>query len=106
MFVLAYRMAAAVENSAAVCFFITPEYQESRNCRRELEYADKLDIPLIACRCREGFKPSGWLGIISASLLSYDFRDLSDKPINVTMNRLTNYIQTHIYRIPATVFPG
>ena len=99
-------MAAAVENSAAVCFFLTPEYQESRSCKRELEYADKLGIPLIACRCCADFKPSSWLGIISASLLAYDFRDLSERPINRTLNKLTNYIQTNIYKIDPTNFPG
>jgi hypothetical protein len=99
-------MAEAVERSAAICFFMTPEYQKSKSCRKELEYADKLEIPLIACRCRPDFKPSGWLGILSAGLMSYDFRDLSDAPVNTTMNKLINYIQTNIFQMTPTVFPG
>ncbi|UJR24612.1 hypothetical protein I4U23_005987 [Adineta vaga] len=99
-------MAEAVENSLAVCFFMTPEYQKSKNCKRELEYADKLEIPVISCRCRADFKPSGWLGLIAAGLVSYDFRDLSDKPVNATMNKLINYIQRSILKIAPTVFPG
>ncbi len=99
-------MSKAVENSAAVCFFMTPEYQISRSGRKELEYADKLEIPLIACRCRADFKPSGWLGLISAGLTWYDFRDLSDKRVNCTMNKLINYIQKDIFQMTPTVFPG
>jgi hypothetical protein len=99
-------MAEAVENSAAVCFFMTSEYQTSKSCRKELEYAEKLEIPLIPCRCRTDFKPSGWLGLISAGLIWYDFRDLSDKPVNTTMNKLINYIQTNIFQMTPTVFPG
>ncbi|CAF1436813.1 unnamed protein product [Rotaria sp. Silwood1] len=98
-------MAEAVENSAAVCFFMTPKYQSSKSCRKELEYAEKLEIPLIPCRCRVDFKPSGWLGIISAGLLWYDFRDLSDKPVNNTMNKLIKYIQMNIFKTTPTVFP-
>ncbi|CAF1584478.1 unnamed protein product, partial [Adineta ricciae] len=98
-------MAQAVENSAAICFFMTPEYQKSKSCRKELEYAEKLEIPLIPCRCRVDFKPSAWLGLISAGLKWYDFRDLSDKPVNATMNQLINYIQTNIFQINPTVFP-
>ena len=99
-------MAEAVENSAAVCFFMTQEYQDSKNCKKELQYADKLEIPLIPCRCSASFKPSGWLGLISAGLMSYDFRDLSDVPVNTTMNKIINYIQTNILQIAPTVFPG
>ena len=99
-------MAEAVENSAAVCVFITPEYEASRNCKKELEYADDLEIPIIPCRCRADFKPKGWLRLITGSLMSYDFRDLSDKPVNITMNKLINYIQTNILKIAPTVFPG
>ncbi|CAF0872879.1 unnamed protein product [Adineta steineri] len=98
-------MAQAVENSAAICFFMTPEYQKSKSCRKELEYADKLEIPLIPCRCRADFKPSGWLGLISAGLMWYDFRDLSDAPVNATINKLINYIQTNIFQMTPTVFP-
>ena len=100
------RMAEAVENSAAVCFFMTESYQTSKNCKKELEYADKLEIPIIPCRCDGKFKPSGWLGFISAGLMWYDFRDLSDKPVNSTMNKLINYIQTNILKVSPTVFPG
>ena len=92
-------MAEAVENSAAVCYFITPEYETSRNCRKELQYADTLDIPLIPCRCRADFKPSGWLGLISAGLMWYDFRDPSEPAMTTTLNKLINYIQVHILQL-------
>ncbi len=82
---------------------MTPKYQTSKSCRKELEYAEKLEIP---CRYRADFKPFGWFGLIAAGLVWFDFRDLSDKPVNRTMNKLINYIQTNIFQKTPTVFPG
>ncbi len=84
---ICFRMDESIENSAAVCFFITSEYQTSKICRKELEYAEKLEIPLILCRCRTNLKPSGWVGLICGGLIWYDFTDLSDKLVNPTMNK-------------------
>ncbi|CAF4031097.1 unnamed protein product [Adineta steineri] len=42
-------MAEGVENAAVVCCFMTPEYQESENCRLELTYAERQRKRIIAC---------------------------------------------------------
>ncbi|CAF1546168.1 unnamed protein product, partial [Didymodactylos carnosus] len=54
-------MAYGVENALAVCCFMTPEYQESKNCQKELLYADEQNVPIIPCRIRSDWKPSSWL---------------------------------------------
>lgn len=66
-------MAEGVENALVVCCFMTPQYQESVNCKLELEYAQKRGKRIIPCmltKKTENF-PSGWLGIIAGGGLNY-----------------------------------
>uniref|UniRef100_A0A1I8GCP2 TIR domain-containing protein n=3 Tax=Macrostomum lignano TaxID=282301 RepID=A0A1I8GCP2_9PLAT len=67
-------MAAGVDNAAVVCPFITAKYQESKNCKKELNYADARDVPIVPAMAELKFKATGWLGIITAGLLWMDFR--------------------------------
>ena len=48
--------------------------QESKNCKKELNYADSQDVAIVPVMCDQGFKATGWLGIITAGLLWIDFR--------------------------------
>ncbi|KAM7009698.1 uncharacterized protein LKV04_001635 [Tautogolabrus adspersus] len=50
-------MAAGVEEAAVICPFMTPAYQASRSCKKELNYADSREV-------------------ITAGLLWVDFRNL------------------------------
>ncbi|KAH9251147.1 hypothetical protein BASA81_011046 [Batrachochytrium salamandrivorans] len=56
-------MASAVENASFVVVFVTKKYKESGNCRRECEYADTFEVPIVYVLAEENFKPSGWLAL-------------------------------------------
>lgn len=56
-------MASAVENASLVVAFVTKKYKESGNCRRECEYADTFEVPILYVLAEENFKPSGWLAL-------------------------------------------
>lgn len=70
-------MAVGVENAACVIPFITEQYQNSKNCRKELNYADNQEIPVIPVMADKNkkYKPTKWLGIIVAGLLYFDLRN-------------------------------
>ncbi|XP_019632062.1 PREDICTED: uncharacterized protein LOC109475740, partial [Branchiostoma belcheri] len=68
-------MAGAVEGAAVVLICMSRKYKESANCRREASYtADKKKtiIPLVM---ESGYRADGWLGVLVASLLYFDFSD-------------------------------
>lgn len=67
-------MAEAVEGAHVVCPFLTEKYAKSKNCKKELNYTDSLDKEIVPCMA-DKFKPSGWLGLITAGMLWMDFRN-------------------------------
>jgi len=88
-------MAEAVEDSLAVCCFITPEYQESKCCKMELKYANDLNKPIIPCFLTD-FQPRKWLGILTAGLIRYNFSgDVKDN----VLNPLIHYIKRDILKV-------
>lgn len=87
-------MAEAVEESLAVCCFITPEYQESKYCKMELEYASKLNKPIIPCFLTD-FQPRKWLGLLTAGLIYYDF---SNDSSDVIVDQLIRYVKKDILK--------
>ena len=56
------------KSNSVLCF------QGSRNCKKELNYADGQTKSIVPVMCEKGFKAQGWLGIITAGLLWIDFR--------------------------------
>ena len=63
-------MADGVDGCKAIVCFMTQQYQDSKNCKRELTYADTEDKVLVPCMAGESpWKQSGWLGILTAGLL-------------------------------------
>eukprot|EP00732_Lithocolla_globosa_P003142 Lithocolla_globosa_v1_NODE_2376_length_2031_cov_3.865385.p1 type:complete len:268 gc:universal NODE_2376_length_2031_cov_3.865385:826-23(-) len=70
-------MANAIEGAKAIIYLSTPQYQASRNCRLELEYAHSLGakrIKLIMLKIPD-FAPSGWLGLICGAKLYIQVSD-------------------------------
>jgi hypothetical protein len=92
-------MAEAVEESLAVCCFITPEYQKSKCCKMELEYAHKLDKPIIPCFLTN-FQPRKWLGILTAGLIYYDF---SNDSYDIVVNQLIQHVKQNILKVKTRV---
>lgn len=69
------RMAEAVEGSLVVVPFMTQKYQESRNCKKELNYADALQKDIVPVMAQTDYRATSWLGLVTAGLLWMDFRN-------------------------------
>lgn len=67
-------MAAGVEDAAVICTFMTPAYQASRSCKKELNYADSREVIIVPVMLANDWEASEWLGLITAGLLWVDFR--------------------------------
>ncbi|CAF0866181.1 unnamed protein product, partial [Didymodactylos carnosus] len=91
-------MAEAVENASIVCCFMTPEYENSPNCKLELQHAQKRLKRIIPCMVsdRKAWKPSPskWLDLITGSILHIDFSDTSEANIRTRVNELINRIKS------------
>lgn len=67
-------MAAGVEEAAVICPFMTPAYQASQCCKKELNYAEKRQVIIMPAMLTNNWEASEWLGLITAGLLWVDFR--------------------------------
>ena len=86
-------MADGVENAAVVCCFMTPKYQNSRNCEKELLYAERRRVSIIPCRLSRDWEPSTWLGLLIAGLVWIDFREITEANIDLKIDRLIEQIR-------------
>ncbi|XP_040002552.1 uncharacterized protein LOC120800486 [Xiphias gladius] len=68
-------MAAGVEEAAVICPFMTPAYQASRSCKKELNYADTREVIIVPVMLATNWEATEWLGLITAGLLWVDFRN-------------------------------
>ncbi|CAJ1052585.1 uncharacterized protein LOC125883569 [Xyrichtys novacula] len=68
-------MAAGVEEAVVICPFMTPTYQASRSCKKELNYADSREVVIVPVMLANNWEASEWLGLITAGLLWVDFRN-------------------------------
>ncbi|XP_031158156.1 uncharacterized protein LOC116051742 isoform X2 [Sander lucioperca] len=68
-------MAAGVEEACVICPFMTPAYQASRSCKKELNYADSREVMIVPVMLANDWEASEWLGLITAGLLWVDFRN-------------------------------
>ncbi|XP_051241151.1 uncharacterized protein LOC127354893 [Dicentrarchus labrax] len=68
-------MAAGVEEAVVICPFMTPAYQASRSCKKELNYADSREVIMVPVMLTKNWEASEWLGLITAGLLWVDFRN-------------------------------
>ncbi|CAF1095506.1 unnamed protein product [Didymodactylos carnosus] len=71
-------MAEGVENALCIVCFLSPGYQESVNCKKELTYAEQLRIPILPCIMVPNWKPTQWLGLCVSDLLYLRFGDLTE----------------------------
>ena len=74
-------MAEGVENCCVIVCFLTPEYQDSEYCKKELRYASELHkpiIPILVGSDDKTFKwrPSQWLGFTITDLIYLDFTNI------------------------------
>ncbi|KAL2098201.1 hypothetical protein ACEWY4_007408 [Coilia grayii] len=69
-------MAAGVEEAVVMCPFMTPAYQASRSCKKELSYADVRQVPVVPIMVTRNWEASEWLGLLTAGQLWVDFRNV------------------------------
>ena len=87
-------MAEGVEGAIAVCPIISEKYQGSVSCKKELSYAEKQGVCIVPIKC-EVFEPSGWLGMITSSLLWIAVQSqMTEEQFNASMNGLKNNLQS------------
>ncbi|CAF1404010.1 unnamed protein product, partial [Didymodactylos carnosus] len=98
-------LAEGIENAAAICCFLTPRYQTSEYCLRELQYAIDQKVLVIPCRLCSNWKPTGALGFLTAGLLWIDFRDKAEHPIDTAIRELIDHVQMHVYDREPVFFP-
>ncbi|CAF1584919.1 unnamed protein product [Rotaria magnacalcarata] len=91
-------LAEGVENAAAVCCFLTSDYEQSLNCQSELQYAQKRQKPIIPCMLTSAttWKPSDWLEEITRGLVFVDFHDVPESNIDNKVMELIDQIEDRI----------
>ncbi|CAF3792173.1 unnamed protein product [Rotaria sp. Silwood1] len=88
-------MAYGVDNAICICCFVTPKYQQSQYCEKELSYADSCKVPIIPCYMAEKeWKPTSWLGIIVHDLPRVNFRDANKTNISEKFEELLKKIES------------
>eukprot|EP00794_Sanderia_malayensis_P014660 gene14660-16186_t len=71
------RTAEGVEGAAVVVIFMTQKYEKSRNCKKELNYAEHKGRKIVPVKLDPKYEPSGALGLIVAGKLYTTFSDES-----------------------------
>ncbi|CAF3708459.1 unnamed protein product [Rotaria sp. Silwood1] len=88
-------MAYGVDNAICICCFVTPKYQQSQYCEKELSYADSCKVPIIPCYMAEKeWKPTSWLGFIVHDLPRVNFRDANKTNISEKFEELLKKIES------------
>lgn len=92
-------MADGVENCCVLICFLTPEYQESSNCKKELMYAVNLRKPIIPCLVGSSddnikWKPTSWLGITITDMVYLNFAKINDENFPMKCRELLDRIDS------------
>jgi hypothetical protein len=92
-------MATGVENCCVFVCFLTPEYQESINCKKELRYASELNKSIIPCIIGSQdktikWKPSQWLGITITDLIYLNFTNINGENFQIKCEELIDKINS------------
>merc|ERR1719272_1902147 len=59
-------MAEGLQSAACVICFMTQAYQDSANCKLELQFAQQSGVPIIPVMMQANFAAKGWLGILTS----------------------------------------
>ena len=87
------RMAEAIENSQFILICMSEKYKSSSYCQLEAEYAFKSRRCFIPLIVENGYKPNGWLGMLTGlrmyvDFTKYDFEEAYEKlMVEIERNR-------------------
>ncbi len=91
-------VAEGVQGAAVVICFMSRKYQLSDNCKLELKFARQTGIPIVPVMLEErhatGWKPSDWLGVITAGLLWTPL--YADSDFDQSIKGLVSQVQANI----------
>ena len=93
-------MSEGVQNCCLMISFLTPAYQKSANCKRELTYALNNGIQVLPCilgskeEAGVKWKPSDWLGMSIAGILYLDFSGIDAKNFKSKCEELLQRVKT------------
>ena len=62
-------MSEAVDNAEVMLFCVSLAYKESANCRLECQYGHQQEVSMIPLMMEEGYRPTGWLGLLLGARL-------------------------------------
>jgi len=91
-------MSEGVQKCCVLVCFLTPAYEASANCKRELTYALDRNAPVIPCIIGSPkdpkWKPAGWLGMSIANLVYLNFREINATNFESKCQELLQRIQS------------
>merc|ERR1719272_1159826 len=79
-------MAEGLQGAACVVCFMTQAYQDSANCKLELQFAQQSGVPIIPVMMQANFAAKGWLGILTSGSIWTPMHDRAS--INDGINKL------------------
>lgn len=59
-------MAEGLQGAACVVCFMTQAYQDSANCKLELQFAQQSGVSIVPVMMQDNFTAKGWLGILTS----------------------------------------
>ena len=65
-------MPEGIKKSQIIVVFFSEDYEKSKNCQRELVYADGIKKPVIYVKAQEKYFPQNWLQFICKNALYHD----------------------------------
>jgi hypothetical protein len=68
-------MAEGIKGAACVICFMTQAYEDSANCKKELEFSQQFGVPTIPVLMQSHFTPQKWLGILTADSICTPMHD-------------------------------
>ncbi len=88
-------------DAACVVAFMSQRYQDSQNCKLELQYAQQRNIPIVPVMITAKWRPSEWLGLLTAGKLWTPLHDQSQLQDN-----LAGLIQQIKASAPSAIVPS
>ena len=81
--ILPISMAEAVENASIIMPFLCRDYERSKNCEKELSYADTKNKSIIPILIEPNYKPSGWLALVISRFKYIDVSHTGGKALSM-----------------------
>ena len=89
-------MAEAVENASIIMPFLCRDYERSKNCEKELSYADTKNKNIIPILIEPNYKPSGWLALVISRFKYIDVSHTGGKAMSMCKQLLLSFCKNRV----------